>query len=752
MRSARFLVLGLLLLLPAGSLAQEEGLLDRSTSRALERIARDLAAQGLEEDCELVQDVLLKLGHPAKARSALREACAKARRRARPSAGRAKSLRHQLEKICASLHERLESAAADEWVPLAKQIVRLDGADETAREMLEHVRTESGWLCPEKAETLEGQRRMEDVLRRARKREFPVELGDSDVAILAKVCGRPGRKAVWSNVEVHGPFPDVRLRRVLLETLRVRSIAQELLSGSPDLRAIRKPRRFLLLPSVTAYRQAVHLAVEEGRIPADEKERALDMAAVWYGSPHRDMLYRFQAELPAVASFTYYISDWKYTDGSCGRRTQPCLRAGHVNWACLSYLGVPMLKLRWVEETTKRVAGAGSGTEAGDRLERERHERLGRSGILGCRTWMAYLARRREDPPWTAAMVGQEGQIEALPLLKTTLVVAYLQELGLFAEIVSATACKNTGGAATVDPVLFEEALKKPLAEFEACWRRWLLPEDMGLLARLGGDRKATGPTPLERAALAELERIRSRAFAGRDLAEPPKLMILPELSRGAMAHARYLTLHPEQLRAWPDAHEEWPDREGFSPEGSAAGLRSVIAPGSTSPKDAIDGWMGTFYHRLPLLAPGLLAIGYGQHEGTAVLDSGSLVETWAREGVYVVWPPQGAKGVPLGFNPELPHPVPGEDQATWGYPITIQGVLTDSRFTMALYEGKVDAAHRVPCHLSTPDAPTNPELAPGGAACLIPKTRLKPGCTYVVEALHLTGGETLRWSFRTGR
>ena len=66
--------------------------------------------------------------------------------------------------------------------------------------------------------------------------------------------------------------------------------------------------------------------------------------------------------------------------------------------------------------------------------------------------------------------------------------------------------------------------------------------------------------------------------------------------------------------------------------------------------------------------------------------------------------------------------------------------------------DGKPSAEDLVPCHLSTPWNPTNPELAPDGAACLIPKTALKPATTYTVEARGLTGGRMLRWSFRSGR
>ena len=164
---------------------------------------------------------------------------------------------------------------------------------------------------------------------------------------------------------------------------------------------------------------------------------------------------------------------------------------------------------------------------------------------------------------------------------------------------------------------------------------------------------------------------------------------------------------------------------------------------------------MGTFYHRLPLLDPGLLRIGFGMERGTAVLDSGSMVapvhsKTWA------VWPPPDGAAIGRRLAPELPNPVPGADQSGWGYPITFQWFGPDAApsITLQLFRD----LQLLPCYFSSPGAPTNPDLAPRGAFCLIPKATLEPGVTYLVGASGLPGDGAgkppgkVSWRFTTGK
>jgi hypothetical protein len=186
--------------------------------------------------------------------------------------------------------------------------------------------------------------------------------------------------------------------------------------------------------------------------------------------------------------------------------------------------------------------------------------------------------------------------------------------------------------------------------------------------------------------------------------------------------------------------------------------------------KEGIDVWMGSFYHRLPLIDPGVMRLGWGAEDIYQVMDMSSLAAPYDKP-YLVLYPYDGQKEVPTKFiGNEYPDPIPDpavepghvDESALYGYPITIQTNPVDERkvlidIDMKLFEGK-DGKTEVECFLSTPSKPTNPELAPQGAWCLIPKHRLKDNTEYKVVANWNTGGrgtETsigkhVEWTFKT--
>jgi uncharacterized protein YkwD len=85
-----------------------------------------------------------------------------------------------------------------------------------------------------------------------------------------------------------------------------------------------------------------------------------------------------------------------------------------------------------------------------------------------------------------------------------------------------------------------------------------------------------------------------------------------PELSSGCLAHARYVARNEgrRELQGL-GIHNEDPSLPGHTPEGARAGKAAVIAV-MASPLDAIDSWVATLYHRVPLLNPDLERVGFG--------------------------------------------------------------------------------------------------------------------------------------------
>jgi uncharacterized protein YkwD len=203
------------------------------------------------------------------------------------------------------------------------------------------------------------------------------------------------------------------------------------------------------------------------------------------------------------------------------------------------------------------------------------------------------------------------------------------------------------------------------------------------------------------------------------------------ELTRGCQLHARYLLRnlkHPATQGL--GIHDEDPKLPGYTAEGKKAGGDSVIASG-IPPLAAIDDWVATFYHRVPLLDPELRRIGYGHTRGGG--PGGWFVVLNAvtgRDGAAaVVYPADGQKNVPA-------RGADGE-----GYPITVAFVgAVPEQIEIAMQDGDgKEVAVR---------AEVVREM---NAAAILPK-ELEPGKTYRVGVRGRIDGKAWAktWSFAT--
>jgi hypothetical protein len=159
-----------------------------------------------------------------------------------------------------------------------------------------------------------------------------------------------------------------------------------------------------------------------------------------------------------------------------------------------------------------------------------------------------------------------------------------------------------------------------------------------------------------------------------------PPTVIDPALSAACSAHAAYLHLHKWTPYRF-NPHFEVKQWRGYSDAGSRAGMMSVIAWCAHAPA-AEAHWL-TYYHRFDFLHPALAGIGI--NDGTpsiSVIDAGSAAD--GAEGAVgawrdpILWPCDGATGVPTAFNGggELPPPV--DDEATRGYPLAVLFLAAD--------------------------------------------------------------------------
>jgi hypothetical protein len=231
-----------------------------------------------------------------------------------------------------------------------------------------------------------------------------------------------------------------------------------------------------------------------------------------------------------------------------------------------------------------------------------------------------------------------------------------------------------------------------------------------------------------------------------------------PALSKACAAHANYLAKNAgNPATEGLGMHNEDPKLPGYSEEGAKAGKASVVFPVG-NPVTAVDGWLASLFHRLPLLNPELTKIGVGfakggKWGGFIVVDTISI-----RSGKFpekpIVYPVDAQKDVPLKFAPEYPPPIPEKNENNAGYPITI--TFEDGTPVKDVTATLQDSAKKeVAVWLSTPDKPA------GGhgqfqrvTICLIAMAPLKPNTTYTVNVKATVNKKewSESWSFTTAK
>ncbi|MDJ0976303.1 MAG: hypothetical protein QNJ98_17715 [Planctomycetota bacterium] len=751
MRWVQGLVLLVLVGLGAPVGAADDPLVSGADAKALERVVQSLGRKGHPQAVEQLADVLRDLRVPDKLLKNIGKAKAKAEKAAKKPKD-AKAEAKKLAQLATRLAKGLEARDEAARTHLAQVILRIDATEATAHEALGDVQRDGRWLPSWMPPLLDRRAEIAGFVTRAMHLEVPVETGTMDEPFLRALYGREANYAKGGGCLLTScTWSQQSLKRIATQVARAKQLSRWIL-GKGDVPA-GEPIQVRIVEKRDMYLKAFRLAKSQGVLEDYVAQISGELNSFF------DRKWRFVLQTPLETGAMADIFHWvgrDQLDRLYGGFPQEPLTVGHMNWVSLSVFGVPANDTVYFDEET--IAGSGGGRSIGkDPIpeRRKRMVRLAKAGVRGLRSWLAYLTRMGAAPLWNEGFLADNARIQGDARVKCIYAAEYLHERRMLAKVMRGAHEADRNSPAAIQAAI-EATLGASLDVFERRFRDWLLfkPGASGLVQRLGGG--AETAAPLNQAlqeAVQIVDQLRAQAFRGS--AAIPKIIGDEELGRGCWLHAKFLTKHKDLWTEWPDVHEQTVDREGFTPEGNRGGLNSVIAFGCKGPKDAIDQWMGTFFHRLPLIQPGLVGIGWGIEDGIAVLDSGSLVEIESGSH-YACWPPFDAKDVPLRFQPELPNPVPGEDQGTWGYPITMQQPQTDNllAYEMALYKGGAATGEPVPCHFITPQAPKNPDLAPPNAWCLIPKQPLLPRTTYTVGVKDLTPGAKVpvwKWTFKTG-
>ncbi len=246
--------------------------------------------------------------------------------------------------------------------------------------------------------------------------------------------------------------------------------------------------------------------------------------------------------------------------------------------------------------------------------------------------------------------------------------------------------------------------------------------------------------TPPQLAALLEINRARTTNGL-----TPVRLD--PELSAGCTAHAKYLELHGWDGRT--DPHDQTLGPKGATPEGREAAQRSNIVLGRVSGAGA--GFWRTYYHRIPMMHPGLDRIGVNaepEHIGIIDVGEGLFAEvgrrwTWDWS-VPVSVPANGAVDFPTSACGERPQePVP--DLGSRGCPIMLQFRASEPPLVDFAGTLRREAGGEVPVLVADSWRYVD-------TYGIVPERPLEPGTWHVAELSWTAAGErvTRRLRFRT--
>ena len=198
--------------------------------------------------------------------------------------------------------------------------------------------------------------------------------------------------------------------------------------------------------------------------------------------------------------------------------------------------------------------------------------------------------------------------------------------------------------------------------------------------------------------------------------------------------------------------HQEQAGKPGFTGVSMGDRARAAGYSGGTITENAgwgglervIEWCMGTVNHRLPLIHPGAVDIGYAESS----IDGFTIISVGVRRDkidvpLPSVYPQPGATDVPVSWDGgETPNPAPGVPRPL-GYPITV-AFATNQRVEWNSFE--LYGPDGQPLAISTP------KTAWMRAAAIIPHRPLERGKSYRARVEATVDGKavTKEWSFTT--
>ncbi|MFI5307309.1 MAG: CAP domain-containing protein [Polyangiales bacterium] len=257
-------------------------------------------------------------------------------------------------------------------------------------------------------------------------------------------------------------------------------------------------------------------------------------------------------------------------------------------------------------------------------------------------------------------------------------------------------------------------------------------------------------------AALAAINAARVPAGSGCD-------NLILTLDMSALNHCNYYAMNKSNAMCVANAHLEVMSCMGFT--GADPGTR-MMAAGYTSrgggsevmafvdnPASSVAQWINTVFHRIPILDPWTVEMGYGNATGCDTIDFGKGTPTTPTSAI-VVYPYNGQTNVPTTFDGSHEGPMPPAPSTGWpsSSPVNIyaQGLtVTDHVITLDSDTTPID-------HVWL-DATNNTDTSIASflrsTAFLYANKPFAANTKYHVRmaGMHTGGAFNLEWTFTTG-
>jgi len=277
-----------------------------------------------------------------------------------------------------------------------------------------------------------------------------------------------------------------------------------------------------------------------------------------------------------------------------------------------------------------------------------------------------------------------------------------------------------------------------------------------------GGDAGGSGPDAPDGASAPQVSALEDLNGLRAHVGAAPVTMD-GAINAAASAHCAFYVQHHTQYQATNlSPHSEDPSfGAGFTGVSFADRMQAAgfTGPASTetmafvaSPKDAMQGWLATVYHRLPLLDPRTVAFGYGLASGPVGCDTADWSARTAQAGdPVVIYPIDGQIDVPRAWNGlEGPQPPPPPE----GFPSgSVISARLDGPPKITSHALRDDKGNEVP-HVFL-DAQGDATLGQFDARTVVlyAHAPLAAKTTYHVELKGTAGPSALdlSWSFTTG-